>query len=70
MELHRLTDKFEDESDILIRMLERLEEDPSETALSIALSQAKRVRRESNVLVRALARERDNKLQPQEAQAR
>lgn len=59
-ELHRTTDKFERESDLLIRMLERVPEDPSREHVDLTLSQAKRVRRESNLVVRALARLRDS----------
>jgi hypothetical protein len=63
-ELHRTTDKFERESDILIRILERVSDDkPRPDEIEIALSQAKRVRRETNLVVRVLARIRDQ-LQP------
>lgn len=59
-ELHGITDKFDKESDLLIRLLERVPEDPTPHQVELALSQAKRVRRESNIVVRALARLRDS----------
>jgi hypothetical protein len=61
MELHRdQADKFFSEVDMLEQMLEH---DLDEDTVELALSQAKRVRREGNLVVRALARLRDQ-LQP------
>jgi len=60
-ELHRSADKFHRESTILIEMLDV--EDVSREHAELLLFQAKRVRREANILVRAIARERDE-LQP------
>lgn len=59
-ELHRLADKFEQEVDLMFQILEGLGEKPDERALELAVSQSKRVRRDSNLLVRALARYRDS----------
>lgn len=59
-ELHRALDKFDRESDFLIRQLERVDaEHPDPAAIEVALSQAKRVRRDSAWLVRLLAQLRD-----------
>lgn len=56
-ELHRATDKFERASEHLIQIVEGIDpDDPDPVRIDIALSQAKRVRRESTILVRALAR--------------
>lgn len=53
-------DKFERAADHLIQVTERIDpDDPEPARVEIALGQAKRVRRESNLLVRALARLRD-----------
>ena len=61
-ELHRATDKFEEANRRLETVLGRIDpNNPDEVGL--ALAEAKRVRRESNILVRALARLRDQ-LQP------
>lgn len=61
-ELHRVADKFFEEVEHLDRLL-----DSDEPHIELALSVAKRVRRESTLLVQALAKERDEKLQPEEA---
>lgn len=42
--------------------------DAQKAAIDLALSQAKRVQRESRILIQTLARLRDNDLQPEEAQ--
>lgn len=63
-ELHREADKFFTETDHLDRILERVEYDPTRDNVELALSQAKRVRRSSNILVRALARLRDTSYSP------
>jgi hypothetical protein len=55
-ELHRSADKFFTEVDHLDRILE---DDPTEDSIDLALSQAKRVRRQSAQLVRVLAELRD-----------
>lgn len=60
-ELHRSADKFFAEVDHLERMLDA--DDMSDERIRLALASAKRVRRESNLVVRALARLRDQ-LQP------
>lgn len=59
-ELH-LADKFEAEADILVITLDHLRDDASDQALTMALAQAKRVRKASTLLVQALASERDNR---------
>lgn len=63
MDYTAAADKFDQESGILLDILETLEFNHSPQGVDIALSQAKRVRNASTVLVRELARERD-KLQP------
>lgn len=68
MELRRTVaaqaDKLDEEYDLLERMLDTpLEEGVDPDHVKIVLGQAKRVRRESTLLVRALAQFRDN-LQP------
>ncbi len=66
-ELHRLLDKFEIETHKLLQAAERIDPDELDpNAVKIALHQSKRVRRESNLVVRELARIRDE-LQPEEA---
>ena len=70
-ELHRLTgltDKFEIETHKLLQAVERIDPESPEyyNAVMISLHQAKRVRKESNLLVREIARIRDE-LQPEEA---
>lgn len=60
-ELHRSADKFFAEVDHLERMLDA--DEMSDERIRLALASAKRVRRESNLVVRALARLRDQ-LQP------
>jgi hypothetical protein len=62
-ELQEALHKFERESDILIRIGERMGDVLEPHELSIALSQAKRARVACTILVKALARERDT-LQP------
>lgn len=59
-ELHRETDKFLDEVNHLERLLESVDERPNRLTAELALAQAKRVRRSSNMLVRAIARIRDS----------
>lgn len=59
-ELQRAAHKFERESDSLIRQLDHLMAESPEIQVDIALSTAKRVRRQSNLLVRLLASLRDN----------
>lgn len=59
-ELHRSADKFFKEADLLDRFLEH---DPDARDIELVLAQAKRVRRDANMVVRALARLRDQ-LQP------
>lgn len=62
--------KFEHEADLLGIQLDRIFEDVANLdRTELAVSQAKRVRRESNFLVQALARLRDH-LQPEEAQGK
>lgn len=59
-ELHHALDKFERATDHLVQITERIDpDDPDLARVAIALGTAKRVRRESNLLVRALARLRD-----------
>jgi hypothetical protein len=68
-QLHETLDKLLTESDHLRVLTEWDEgEEPVLAQVRIALSVAKRVRRESNLVVRQLAALRDE-LQPQEAQA-
>jgi hypothetical protein len=60
--------KLDEEYDLLERMLDTpLTDDVEHPHVRVVLSQAKRVRRESTLLVKGLAQLRDN-LQPQEAQ--
>lgn len=56
-------DKFDHETEILAMQIDRIVEDGDEQRVALAVAQAKRVRRESNFLVQALARLRDH-LQP------
>lgn len=63
-ELHREADKLFTEVDHLEHTLDVPDEGYTEDRIALALSIAKRVRRESNLLVRALARIRDQQLQP------
>lgn len=66
-QVHRHTDNLLTDVDHLDRIL-----DSDETQLAqleLALAVAKRVRRASTLLIRALASERDNRYSPQEAQA-
>lgn len=63
-ELNGIADKLFEDIDHLDRLLDCDHIGPE--AAGIALSVAKRVRRESTLLVRALAQIRDNQLQPQE----
>jgi hypothetical protein len=56
-ELHRFADKFFTEVDHLDTLLA---DDPTEDTIDLALSQAKRVRRQSVQLVRVLAELRDD----------
>jgi hypothetical protein len=65
--LHADCDKFFSEVDHLDRILDS--DDLDQSRIELALSQAKRVRRESNLVVRSLAKLRDQ-LQPKEAQAK
>lgn len=59
-ELHHM-DKFAREVSHLQVAVDQIDpDDPDPNAVSIALGQAKHVRRQSNLLVRALARFRDN----------
>lgn len=59
-ELHRTTDKFERAASHLTAVARAIDPDePDPNAVSIALAEAKRVRRESNLLVRVLAALRD-----------
>lgn len=60
-ELHRVVDKLLTEADHLERILDS--DDLSVERVALALAASKRVRRESNLVVRALARIRDE-LQP------
>ena len=63
-ELHGAADKLLAEADHLDRMLAKIEDNPEdEDAVMLALSAAKRVRRESSILVKCLAILRDD-LQP------
>jgi|GraSoiStandDraft_24_1057298.scaffolds.fasta_scaffold5496500_1 hypothetical protein len=56
--------KFEKAADHLIQVMERLDpDDPDPYAVQLALAEAKRVRRESTLLTRVLAKMRDE-LQP------
>lgn len=61
-ELHRSADKLFTEVDHLDRILEGDELD--QDRIELALSVAKRVRRDSTLLVRLLAALRDQQLQP------
>lgn len=54
-EPHREADRLSKEADDLKRIVARFQESPDELEVKIALSQAKRVRRESTSLVRVLA---------------
>lgn len=67
-ELQREAQKLAQETERLARFLifKIDADDPDPNAINIALGQAKRVRRASNVVVRELARTRDN-LHSQEA---
>lgn len=60
-ELHEVLDKFFTEVDHLDNILDH--DDPDEVRVALALSVAKRVRTDSTLVVRALARLRDQ-LQP------
>jgi hypothetical protein len=60
-ELHRVADKFFDEVDLLDQMVSSADE--SVEHAEISLSQAKRVRRDCNMVVKSLAQLRDD-LQP------
>lgn len=63
-ELHRNADKFERAASHLVTATRQIDaDDPDPNAVNIALAEAKRVRRESTLLTRALARLRDT-LQP------
>lgn len=63
-ELHRTSDKFEKAAGRLAQAATQIDPDePDLNAVNIALAEAKRVRRESTLLTRALARLRDQ-LQP------
>lgn len=65
-DLHRHTDKIERAANHLTQITERLDPDALDPhRIALALSEAKRVRRESNLVVRVLARLRDQ-LQPEE----
>lgn len=59
--LHGIADKLFEEVDHLEDVLEGTDEP---ARVSLALSVAKRVRAESTLVIKALARERDNTLQP------
>ena len=59
--LHGIADKLFEEVDHLEDVLDG-SDDPARVPLALAV--AKRVRAESTLVVRALARERDNTLQP------
>lgn len=63
-QLHRAADKLEQEYDILSEMADT-DGPPNATEVELLLSQAKRVRNASTVLVRELAQKRDE-LQNQE----
>lgn len=60
-EVHRLADKLNDETSILDQMV--FGEDAGPEHMDILVQQGKRVRRLSNLLVQALASERDHYLQ-------
>jgi hypothetical protein len=63
-ELHQTLDKFERASGRLKQVAARIDPDePDPHRVDIALAEAKRVRREANLVTRALARLRDQ-LQP------
>lgn len=62
-EVHRIADNLSRELDILEMMEWSHGERPSQEQVKLALVQAKRVKRQSTLLVRALAALRDN-LQP------
>lgn len=65
-ELHEAFDKLFTETDHLDRILG---DGVEPETLLLLLSVAKNVRRHSTLVVRLLAAERDNQLQPEEAQA-
>jgi hypothetical protein len=59
MQLHDAVDKLNREVDIFNQMFSKAHYE--ETHLGLVLDQAKRVRRTSTLLVRALAEDRDNR---------
>lgn len=59
MDYTALVDKFARESEMLRAQLNLMPDEPSTARLDLVLSQAKRVRRTSNLVVQALARHRD-----------
>jgi hypothetical protein len=61
-QLHAACDKLFTETDYLDQILDA--DEVVEGKIDLALSVAKRVRRESTIVVRELARIRDNQLQP------
>lgn len=67
-QLHAQSDKLLTEVDHLERLMDCDEDQFDAARVDLALSVAKRVRRESTFLVRLLASQRDQ-LQPEEAQA-
>jgi hypothetical protein len=62
-DLQRTTHKIAQDANHIHRMVGSLDRDPTEVEVQLALAAAKRVRRDSNLVVRALARIRDQ-LQP------
>lgn len=65
-QLYQILDKLQEELEILDQMEWWMREHtPTKEEVDVAVSQAKRVRRQSNLLVRELAKYRDN-LQPKE----
>jgi hypothetical protein len=67
MQLHEILDKLDREVEILFTMDDSGRTD--DVHLGLMVDQAKRVRRTSTMLVKALASERDNNATAQEAQA-
>jgi hypothetical protein len=58
-QLHRSADKLSTDTTHLSHLIDPLGDDPSPEQIELALSVAKRVRRESTILVRLLASLRD-----------
>ena len=65
MELHRQADKFARDAKLLKQQIDAIDGESTERSVSLALSTAKRVRRDANVVTRELARTLDE-LQPKE----